>query len=100
MKTYSKESHPDMFLEHFIFNIEERLRSLSKRKNVHVIAFLDCCRQYLPYKEGEQEEMSKGSTGRSGTIAIAFACTLDKKSAVDQDKGSSAWTNGLVSHME
>ena len=34
----------------------------------------------------------------SGTIAIAFACRLDKKSGLKNE--GSDWTNGLVAHID
>lgn len=83
--------HLDSDSVHTITPIESWLRSLSFKKNIQVIAFLDCCRKVITLPEPD----TKGSVDKFGEIYIGFGCRLDKL-AVCTPEGGSQFTNDVI----
>lgn len=73
--------------------IEEKLRKLSRKKNISVSAILDCCRNNIESKS--QVDMNKPDCGQ---LSILFGCKSGSVSTIAN--GVSKFTRDYIEHFE
>ena len=74
MPTAKEKAQLDFFMKHFIFNLQGKINKLSKRKNVYVVAIINCCRVILPATLSTMD--ADEGLNEQGSLTIGFACEL------------------------